>query len=133
MGEQRYVIAVTHNAKGNSRLNTSNAQRRTYDEWPVWENCDIICCGHLHYNDMHHATRKGGECLYLRSGTYKIRDSYAADNGFKPEWGVPLAILYPDTKKVIGFKGNKFEDGVRFLSVERARYEREPFPQMHTA
>src|SRR5690606_7724957 len=75
VGGQRYVIAVVHNAKGNSQLNTSNAQRRTFDSFPTWENCDVICCGHLHYNDLHIQTRKGQRCVYLRSGTAKVKDS----------------------------------------------------------
>jgi UDP-2,3-diacylglucosamine pyrophosphatase LpxH len=122
VGGQRYVIAVTHNAKGNSQLNTSNAQRRTFDAWPQWENCDVICCGHLHYNDLHVPPRKGGRCVYLRSGTYKIRDGYAADNGFTPEYGVPGVILYPDQKHVIPWRGDDFAHGLRFLANERARY-----------
>lgn len=122
VGGQRYVIAVTHNAKWNSQLNTSNAQRRTFDGWPQWESCDVICCGHLHYTDLHHQTRKGGKCLYLRSGTYKLKDGYAADHGYKPEYGVPVAILYPGERKVLGFRGDYFEDAIRFLAAERVRY-----------
>lgn len=122
VGEQRYVIAVTHNAKGNSRLNTTNSQRRVYDEWPQWENCDLICCGHLHYNDLHIATRKGGRCVYLRSGTAKVRDSYAADNGFKPEYGIPISILLPNEKRVIPWRGDDFSEGVEYLAWLRQQY-----------
>lgn len=121
VGAHRYVIAVTHNAKGNSQLNTSNAQRRTFDAWPQWENCHVICCGHLHYLDLHHQTRKGGRCLYLRSGTAKTRDGYAADHGYRPEYGIPVAILYPNEERVIGFRGDDFDAAVRFLNAERAR------------
>lgn len=122
VGDQRYVIAVTHNAKGNSRLNTSNAQRRAFDEWPQWDNCDVIVCGHLHYNDLHVQTRKGGRCVYLRSGTAKLHDGYAADHGFKPEYGIPLAILLPDEKRVIPFRGDDFDYGVRALATLRDEY-----------
>lgn len=123
VGNQRYVIAVTHNAKGNSQLNTSNAQRRTYDSWPQWENCDVIVCGHLHYNDLHIATRKGGRCVYLRSGTAKTKDGYAADNGFMPEYGIPLTILLPDEKRVIPFRGDDLVRGVEYLGWLRERYK----------
>lgn len=122
VGTQRYVVAVTHNAKSNSRMNTTNSQRVAFDRWPEWENCDVICCGHLHYNDLHVQTRKGGRCLYLRSGTAKTRDGYAADNGFVPEYGIPLAVLYPDERRVIGFRGDDMEHGLRFLLGERERY-----------
>ena len=122
VGTQRYVVAVTHNAKGNSRLNTSNAQRVTFDSWPQWENCDCIVCGHLHYPDLHRAYRKGGFCAYLRSGTYKLRDGYAADHGFKSAHGVPVAILYPEEKRIKAWEGDDFEGAVRFLATERQRY-----------
>lgn len=124
VGAERYVVAVTHNAKGNSRLNTTNAQRRTYDEWPLWENCDCIVCGHLHYNDQHTQTRKGGRCVYLRSGTAKLHDAYAADHGFKPEYGIPLAVFYPDEHRVVGFRGDDLDAALRFLHMERERYRR---------
>lgn len=124
VGTQRYVIAVTHNAKGNSRVNTSNAQRVTFDVWPQWENCDVIVCGHLHYNDLHIAPRKGGRCAYLRSGTAKTKDAYAADHGFVPEYGIPIAILMPDAKQVYAWRGDDFLEGVDHLLRLRERYRR---------
>jgi hypothetical protein len=122
VGAHRYVVAVTHNAKGNSKLNTTNAQRRTFDDWPQWDNCDVIACGHLHFNDLQVATRKSGRCIYLRSGTYKLRDGYAADNGFTPEWGVPIAILLPDEHRVLYSRGDDFYRGVEYLTFLRAQY-----------
>jgi hypothetical protein len=124
VGDIRYNLAVRHNAPGNSRLNTSNAQRRAFDEWPQWENCDAICLAHFHFNDVHQPPRKGGECAYLRSGTYKLRDPYAASGGFTPEWGIPMVILYPDRREVFPVKGNKFETGLRLLASEREFYRR---------
>lgn len=122
VGDQRYVIAIVHNATGNSRLNTTNVQRRLFDSFPQWENCDIICCAHLHFNDLHIATRKGGRCVYLRSGTAKTRDSYAADHSFTPEYGIPLVILLPDEKRVVPFRGDDFRRGVEYLTWLREQY-----------
>lgn len=122
VGHQRYVIAIVHNATGNSRLNTTNAQRRVFDSWPQWEGCDVICCGHLHFNDLHIQSRKGSRCLYLRSGTAKTRDSYAADHGFRPEYGIPLTILLPDEKRVLAFRGDDFRLGVDYLTWLREQY-----------
>lgn len=124
IGDVRYVIAVRHNAPGNSRLNTTNSQRTLFNAWPEWENCDVICLAHFHHNDLHVAPRKGGRCVYLRSGTYKTSDSYARDGGFVPEWGVPLAILYPGEKRVVPFRGDDMEAGLRFYLSERGRYEK---------
>lgn len=124
VGDIRYNLAVRHNAPGNSRLNTSNAQRRAFDDWPHWENCDSICLAHFHFNDIHQPPRKGGECAYLRSGTYKVRDPYAQSGGFTPEWGIPMVILYPDRREVFPIKGNKFQTGLRILEAEREFYRR---------
>jgi hypothetical protein len=123
VGDQRYVVGVRHNVAGNSRLNTTNAQRRAFDDWPEWDNCDLICVGHLHYNDLHIQPRRGGNrCVYLRSGTYKVIDGYARDNGFTPEWGVPLAILLPDERRVIAWRGDDFLEGLNYFRWLRAEY-----------
>ena len=122
VGEQRYVLGVRHNAQGNSQLNTTNPQRRAFDTWPEWENVDLVCLAHLHYNDLHIQPRRGSRCVYLRSGTYKTVDGYARDNGFTPEWGVPLAILLPDERRIIAWRGDDFEEGVRYFQWLRKQY-----------
>jgi hypothetical protein len=118
----KYVLGVRHNGRGNSQINTSNAQRRTFDEWPRWENCDVVCLAHLHYNDLHVPPRKGGQCVYLRSGTAKTHDLYAKENGYTPEYGMPMVILYPESKQVVPFRGDQLDVGLRTLAMERARY-----------
>lgn len=122
VGDQRYVVGVRHNVSGNSRLNTTNAQRRAFDDWPEWENCDLICVAHLHYNDLHIQPRRGERCIYLRSGTYKTVDGYARDGGFTPEWGVPIAILLPDQRRIIAWRGDDFIAGVNYFSWIRGEY-----------
>jgi hypothetical protein len=119
VGGVRYVVAVRHNTSGNSRLNTSNAQRRMFDDFPNWENCDVICVAHFHFNDLQVASRKGGRCIYLRSGTYKVRDEYSRAHGFSSEYGTPLVVLYPKTRRAIPFRGDDIETGMRFLARER--------------
>lgn len=121
VGGIRYAIGVRHNAPGNSRLNTSNSQRRMFDDWPQWDNLHVAVIAHLHHNDMHIASRKGQRCIYLRSGTNKVHDAYAKAGGFTPEWGVPIVILYPD-RLPVAFRGDDFELGLRFFQAERARY-----------
>jgi hypothetical protein len=118
----RYVVGVRHNGKGNSQINTTNAQRRTFDEWPNWDNCDVICLAHLHYNDLHIPPRKAGQCIYLRSGSAKTHDSYAKDHGYTPEYGMPVVVFYPDTKEMVPFRGDRMDAALRFLAMERERY-----------
>lgn len=122
VGAQRYVVGVRHNVTGNSHLNTTNAQRRAFDSWPEWDNCHVITCGHLHYNDLHVQPRRGKRCVYLRSGTYKLIDGYARDHGYVPEWGVPLTIFLPDEERVIAWRGDDFLEGVAYFDWLRRRY-----------
>lgn len=124
VGTVEYVIAVKHTYRGNSRLNTTNAQRVMFGDWPEWENCDVINLAHFHFNDMHKQSRKGGSCSYFRSGTYKIHDSYSKDQGYTPEWGIPVAVFLPDQRKVYPFRGDDFEAALRFLAHERDHYAR---------
>lgn len=121
VGGAQYAIGVRHNAPGNSRLNTTNSQRRMFDDWPQWDNLHVAVIAHLHHNDMHIASRKGQRCIYLRSGTNKVHDAYAKAGGFTPEWGVPLVILYPD-RLPVAFRGDDFDLGLRVFLSERARY-----------
>jgi hypothetical protein len=118
----RYHIAVKHTYRGNSRLNTTNAQRTAFGEWPEWTNCDIVTLAHYHFNDMHQQTRKGGVATYLRSGTWKLHDSYSTDLGYKPEWGIPIVVLYPRERRVVAFRGDNFDQALRFLATERDYY-----------
>lgn len=122
LANAEYVIGVRHNGKGNSQLNTSNAQRRTFDEWPEWQNTDVICLAHLHFNDLHVPPRKGSQCVYLRSGSAKTHDDYARDKGFKPEYGMPVVVFYPDEKRLIPFRGDQMDAALRFLESERAAF-----------
>jgi hypothetical protein len=132
MAGVRYAIGVKHNNTGNSRLNTTNAQRRAFDEWPNWENIDVICLAHFHFNDLQKVPRKGGACVYLRSGTYKAafspggitRDGYAAKFGYTPEYGVPIVILLPYERRVIPFRGDDFKEGVEMLKTLREKWAR---------
>lgn len=122
LGGVRYVVGVRHNGVGNSQLNTTNAQRRTFDAWPQWPNCDVICLAHLHFNDLAVTPRKGGQCVYLRSGTVKTNDIYARDNGYTPEYGMPIVVFYPGEKRMVPFRGDRMDEALRFLESERALY-----------
>lgn len=124
VGAQEYAIGVKHNHAGKA-LNTTNSQRRAWDEWPEWDNMDVVCLAHLHFNDLQIASRKRQRVVYLRSGTYKVVDSYARDGGFHPEVGTPLVILLPDRKRVIPFRGDDFRLGVETYLWLRERYARE--------
>jgi hypothetical protein len=121
VGGARWAIGVRHNHAGNSRLNTTNSQRRMFDEWPQWDNLHVAAIAHFHFNDLAISSRKGERVVYIRAGTSKVHDPYAKAGGFTPEWGTPLVVCYPD-RPPIAFRGDDFADGVRFLAAERLRY-----------
>jgi hypothetical protein len=122
VGDYRYAIGVRHNHAGNSQLNTSNAQRRMVDGWLSWDTLHVAVLSHFHFNDLHIAPRHGKRCVYLRTGTFKVYDSYAKGGGFLPELGTPLIILLPDEEKVLPFRGDDLAHGLDQLALLRARY-----------
>lgn len=122
VGTQTYTIIVRHNHRGNSKINTTNAQRRMFDDFTQWSPADAICIAHMHFNDLQQVSRKSGTCTYLRSGTYKTTDPYSQRGNYDPEYGLPLIVLYPDTKKIVPFRGDNWLHGMRFLEQERALY-----------
>lgn len=122
VGEQTYTLALKHQHVGQSRLNTTNSHRRLFDEFPAWDNADVLAMGHTHAPEVQQTRRKGRQVAYIRAGTYKTRDSWSENLGFEPAYGVPLVVLYPTERKLIAFDGEHFTDGVRWLAIERAAY-----------
>ena len=118
LGEWRVGVAHTH--RGRSTINTTNEQRRMFDSWPAWENCDVLVVGHLHYPEVHRTPRKGRLVSYVRSGTYKLRDAYARDHNFAPMAGVPVAIFRPDGPTPLVFDSH--HDALPVLAAMRRHY-----------
>lgn len=123
VGEHRYHIVVKHDYRGKSQINKGNSARRLWDEW-AWsfENADAVILAHLHEPHMEQPIRKGQKVVYLRTGSYKTHDAWAESNGYRPMYGVPLVVMYPDERSIVPFHGEDFVKGVRFLEAERARY-----------
>jgi hypothetical protein len=123
VGEHRYHLILKHDYTGKSRLNKGNSARRLWEEWPwSFENADVVALAHLHEPHMEQPMRKGQKVTYLRCGTYKVHDEWSESKGYRPSYGVPMVILYPDQRKVFPIHGEDFLEGVRFLHSERAAY-----------
>jgi hypothetical protein len=118
-GSQRYVGYLKHSWRGNSNLNTSNASRRMWNEFPEWENADFTVVGHFHQPDTHAKEIKTQTVTHLRGGTYKIYDAYASKNGYVPEYGIPLVLMNPDKKQHIGFHARDWHFGIWVLNQLR--------------
>lgn len=119
VGEQRYHLIVKHQSRGGKQ----HAANTIYNEWP-WtrERPDVVALAHLHEPMMQQPIRNGENVTYLRGGTYKLHDEWAASKMFRGYYGVPLVLLYPDERKIIPIPAEHFTDGVRLLQAERAHY-----------
>lgn len=122
LGGQTYHIVVRHNHAGISQLNKGNSARRLYDEWP-WasEHADVIALAHTHEPHLEQVQRKGEVVTYVRSGTYKIRDEWAENNGWRSAYGVPVVVLWPGERRVVAFHGSQFREAVEYLRMARER------------
>jgi predicted phosphodiesterase len=114
LGNQVYKIIARHTYLGNSALNTTNSQRRLFDE----TQGDVIALGHLHFNESHAKSKAGKDTVWIRTGTYKVTDDYTQwVIGGKGDTRQPMVILFPDEKKIIDFRD--MYDGIKFLKVLR--------------
>lgn len=115
VGETFYTVAASHKYRYNSSLNTTNSQRRqTEVEGPA----DIVAQAHLHYPDYHERFHMGQHMIFLRSGTYKRLDDWTQQQVRKEGVpGVPMAILWPHRKRMVGFFD--FRDGIEYLEMVR--------------
>lgn len=121
VGSQDYVVIAKHDYRGKSQINKTNSQRRLWDEWPhSWENADVVALAHLHEPDLQHTTRKGSGIVYLRSGSYKIRDGYAAKEGYRPDYGVPVVLFDHQRHEMTPYRD--FLTGVQAIKDARQRW-----------
>ncbi len=114
LGNAEYLIHAHHTFKYNSSLNTTNSQRNLFNI----THADVIALGHVHTNEAHQKSVGGKDTIWLRTGSYKITDDYSQWlGGLKADPRIPMVILWPDSKKVLGFRD--FRDGITHLKVVR--------------
>jgi hypothetical protein len=127
VGAQSYTLGIRHKFRGESGINTTNAQRTMYEQWAP---ADVEVLGHLHYNDLQKRRKPGRETTWLRSGSYLKWDDHAMDaGGFMGSWGIPIIILYPDDHRVLPIYGADFYTGLRVLAAERQWYREQQAPE----
>ncbi len=123
VGGHTYHLVMRHNHRGNSQISKGNSARRLWDEWPwSFENADVVALAHTHEPHLEQVMRKGEIVTYLRSGTYKISDEWAENNGWRSAYGVPITVLFPGERKIVAFHGSQFIEGVNYLSMVRKMY-----------
>jgi hypothetical protein len=124
-GEATTHIVAKHNHRGNSQINKGNSPRRLWDEWPwAFESAHVIMLAHTHEPHMEQVMRRGEVVIYSRSGTYKTSDEWAENLGWRPSYGVPVVIIWPDGRR-LAFHGANFREAVRFLADARKLWAEE--------
>jgi len=120
LGGATYHLVCRHNHRGNSQLNKGNAARRLYDEWPwAFEHADVCVLGHTHEPHLEQTMRHGEIVTYLRSGTYKVNDEWAENQGWRSAYGVPVVVLWPGERRIVAFHGAQFEQAIDYLRLVR--------------
>lgn len=116
----RSVVGCKHTFAGTSRITKTNAQRRMYDEWPWFDDgvtLDVVVLAHTHEPEVAHTVRHGRDVWYVRTGTYKVKDSYGESLGYRSAYGVPVLLLWPDGSRRMVVKD--FDLAVELLALLR--------------
>jgi len=93
VGQQEYIVEATHKYWGQSRLNSLWSPMRLLD-YGIAPDPDVCIVEHRHVPSAGWIWRRGKRRYMVRTGTYKTKDSYAAENGF---WGAavaPACLIY---------------------------------------
>lgn len=123
IGDERYVVALSHQFTGSSKITPSNRHRRMSQEWVgTREPLDAVVVSHLHEPLIEVVMQRGTPIVYVSSGSYKyLSDGYSESKNYKPAYGVPILVLSPDRHSITPFID--FDEGVRYLEQERHRYQ----------
>lgn len=100
-----YTGIINHTYWGKSKLNPTNAVKRMI-EYEGGGNVDFGWIGHVHQSSYEHFERGGKDVLAIVSGTYKVDDKWAAQNGIggRGQKGGICVMLYPYRRKMEAFK-----------------------------
>jgi len=93
VGEQHYIVEATHKWWGTSKLNELHSAMRLLD-YGIADNVDVAVVEHRHSPAAGWQLRRGKRRFLVRTGTYKVKDNYAAEHGF---WGsevAPACLIY---------------------------------------
>jgi hypothetical protein len=122
VGRIEYQLGLRHKFNNESGLNTTNVQRNMSMLWP---EADVLVLGHRHYNDMQQIKKPLKEQVWLRAGSYQKWDDFGMSIGhYKGSWGIPLTILFPDSRCVLPIYGAHFYKGLQMLRFWREEYQK---------
>ena len=81
----------------------------------------MVALAHTHEPHLEQVMRKGELVTYVRSGTYKVRDEWAENMGWRSGYGVPVVVMFPDERRIVAFHGSQFRQAVDYLRMVRAK------------
>lgn len=114
VGNQLYNIARKHKPRGGSTENPTHAVKRWYKNGPYQFDVGVI--EHHHTPTVEPFWAHGLERLAIRTGTYKVLDSFASEHGFYgAELAVPTVLFDPHERKMVPFK--HLDDAILHLSL----------------
>jgi hypothetical protein len=99
-------MLLNHTYWGRSKINITNASKRLMEYESGDKTADIGWLGHTHQSSYEFFTKGGKDIVALVSGTYKVDDPWAAQNGIGSRAGHAgiTAVLWPDKRKIEMFK-----------------------------
>jgi hypothetical protein len=112
IGDMVYKEVAMHSSRFNSSFNQTHANKQ--HQRIDFPDARIIVVEHKHLADMEQYRYNNQECIAIRTGTYAIRDDYAAQWGFfGAHVSNPAVVLYPHEDRLVGFKD--FHDAIVYL------------------
>jgi hypothetical protein len=113
-GDNDYRMVMNHTYWGKSKLNVTNAAKRMM-EYEGGGDVDVAWVGHTHQSSYEHFERGGKDVLAVVSGTYKIDDPWAAQNGIGGRGQQPgiTIMLSPEQRGMEAFK--KIENAADYI------------------
>lgn len=101
-----YKMILNHTYWGRSKINITNASKRLIEYESGEKTADIGWLGHTHQSSFEHFTKGGKDIVAVVSGTYKVDDPWAAQNGIGSRAGHAgiTLVLWPDQRKMEVFK-----------------------------
>ncbi len=116
VGNVVYPILRLHKTQFNSSFNlthTCKQYQRMY-----FPEARIIVAEDKHVADIEQYRYNEQECVAIRTGTYKVYDDYAQQNGFFGGHVCnPTVVLYPNEDRLVGFKD--MHDAIIYLRAVR--------------
>jgi hypothetical protein len=116
VGNMLYGILRMHKSQFNSQFNLTHTCKQ--NQRMHSPDARIIVAEDKHVADMEQYRYNEQECVAIRTGTYKVYDDYAQQNGFFGSHVCnPTVVLYPNEDRLVGFKD--MHDAICYLRYVR--------------